>query len=392
MALIDKVKNPTYVKMKESIIDSMPIFSEIFGNGSTPMVLEPVPELLLRPTDEKIGSSFNNNAAIVFGRDRHPLERSPSGKYKEKLSINPGENSLNSGFGRHQGAGAIDIVVGRGAPFPMNFTKPSKLPPLYTTINDSKAVGAEITPGNRDFTNGRKHNGLMMDAARIYLSQMSDVDKYFKISTTMTGMQRRKPGTSAIILKGDNLRLHARRDIKIVAGGDFNGNNQKVDSAGNTLMQNPKIHIVVGNGKAGFTGAQPVPMGNNLVECITRIYETQQNILETINTLATTQQALNTVMTNMIPVVAPGLAGPPYPPGSAMGIVKTYYDAITSFNNYFQKFHNLPSDHMEFLMPSSKKYILSRSVFVNSVGSEHEEHRPEGGWDPKDIERAGATA
>ena len=43
MALIDKTKNPVYVKMEDSMFDGVPILSEVFGNGSTPMILEPVP-------------------------------------------------------------------------------------------------------------------------------------------------------------------------------------------------------------------------------------------------------------------------------------------------------------------------------------------------------------
>ena len=57
MPLFDKTKNPDYVKMEESLFDSIPILSAL-GNGPTAGVLEPVPEMLLRPTDYKINSNF----------------------------------------------------------------------------------------------------------------------------------------------------------------------------------------------------------------------------------------------------------------------------------------------------------------------------------------------
>ena len=370
MPIIDKVKNPTYIKTEKSFVDSMPIFSAVLGNGPTPMILEPVPEMLLRSTDEKIGSRFDNNAAIIFGRDRHPFETSKiTGKLKEKISIDPTENNdLNSGFSSHQGAGAIDIVVGRGAPFPMEFSESKKLPPLYTTITDPKVVGAEIAPGNREFTNGRKHNGVMMDAARIYLSQMSNVDKYFKLTTVAKGMQRPKPGCSGIILKADHLRMHSRRDIKIIAGGDFESNAGKsqIDSAGNILFEHPKIHIMVGNGKKGYTDAQPIPMGMNLIECLRSIFETQQNIYEVVNLALETQKAYNIVLQHYIPVVAPGQTGPKNPVNDAMGTIKAFIDSFNSMNIYFEKFFNVSFNQSEYLHPHSDKYILSRSVFVNS--------------------------
>ena len=368
MPLFDKTKNPDYVKMEESLFDSIPILSAL-GNGPTAGVLEPVPEMLLRPTDYKINSNFDSNAAIVFGRDRHPQERSrvdPS-EFKEKISVDPSEqDDLHSGYSRHQGAGAIDIVVGRGAPYPVKPSKASKLPPLYTTITDPKIAGGEIAPGNKKFTNDRKHNGVMMDAARIYLSQMSDVDKYFKISKTAKGMYTNKPGTSAIILKADGLRMHARRDIKIIAGGDYERGAHQIDSAGNILLEHPKIHIMVGNGKRGYTDAQPVPMGNNLIACIEAIYKTQQNIYEVVNLALETQKAFNTVVQHYIPVVAPGQTGPPGPVQMAMGKIKLFMDIVNGMNVYFEKFFNNPNDAAEFLNPFSKKYILSRSVFINS--------------------------
>lgn len=370
MAIIDKVKNPTYVKMQESVIDSIPIMSELFGNGTTPIILEPIPEMLLRSTDEKIGSSFDNNAAIIFGRDRHPFERSKiTGKLKEQVSVDPSEyNGLSSGFSAHQGAGAIDIVVGRGAPYPIQLSKTSKLPPLYTTIIDPKRANGEIAPGNREFTNGRRHNGVMMDAARIYLSQMSNVDKYFKLTTMAKGMQKPNPGTSGIVLKADNLRMHSRRDVKIIAGGDFESNSgqSQIDSAGNILFEHPKVHIMVGNGKKGYTDAQPVPMGANLVECLKSIFKTQQNIYEVVNLALETQKAFNIVLQHYIPVVAPGLTGPPNPVNEAMGTIKTFIDTFNSMNIYFEKFFNVAFDENEFLGPLSDKYILSRSVFINS--------------------------
>ena len=81
----------------------------MFGNnGRNEKILsEPVPVFLKRPGDKLIQAETDNNTMIVLGRDR-------TGRGESK------ENTLGKGsFGDHMGAGAIDIVVGRGAPFVM---------------------------------------------------------------------------------------------------------------------------------------------------------------------------------------------------------------------------------------------------------------------------------
>ena len=86
--------------------------------GDTPMdgegnrgLVEPVPQYFFRGSDNRIEGE--NNTLIVLGRDRAP-------ETGDEVFIN---NSLKrndkSGYSNHMGAGAIDIVVGRGAPFPL---------------------------------------------------------------------------------------------------------------------------------------------------------------------------------------------------------------------------------------------------------------------------------
>ena len=72
-----------------------------------------------------------------------------------------------SGYSDHQGAGAIDIVVGRCAPYLHQIS--SKVGPLYTTEDESKKVPSEISAVFLKDQQGNPtpHPGIVMDAARI---------------------------------------------------------------------------------------------------------------------------------------------------------------------------------------------------------------------------------
>ena len=91
----------------------------------------------------------------------------------------PLSTTLVSGYSDHQGAGAIDIVVGRGAPFPTK-SKNKPLAPIFTTIPD-KAGHIK-----KKLANLESHPKMLMDAARIYISQMTDIDENFKIRKPLT--------------------------------------------------------------------------------------------------------------------------------------------------------------------------------------------------------------
>ena len=191
------------------------------------------------------------------------------------------------------GAGAIDIIVGRGAPYPLSkitesgVIKPFNLPPLYLTRDDARIKG-------QDLRDGFKHPGYVMDAARIYISQMCQIDDYFNLPNfgdTDFGPH------SAIIMKADKLRMHSRRDIKIVAGGDrptgvsLGGNK---DSNGFEITENPKIHLIAGNGDLEYQ--QPIPLGYNLVECLEKVIKQVEDLTQVVNNFYKAQKDFNAML------------------------------------------------------------------------------------------------
>jgi hypothetical protein len=180
------------------------------------------------PIKEKIATFYqlknekifkgNNDCEIVLGRDR------PSG---------PCSGYGGLGYSR---SSAIDIVVGR------------------TTNDFSKKNSEKLSEGiflNPDFEN---------DAARIHISQKTDIDQNFEIPD---GMYSKGKASSGVGIKADNIRLVARENIRLVAG------QRRMDSSGVTIPGGG-IELIAINPKDNFEQPsdppvmQPIPKGTNL--------------------------------------------------------------------------------------------------------------------------------
>ena len=147
------------------------------------------------------------NTWIVLGRDR------PGG--------------LESGYGG-QGelrAGAIDIVAGRLSSFDARKTRGKKV---------SSNFGA--------------------DAARVYISQKSDIDVNLSIPDGKTGSSI---GKSAVAIKADAVRIVARESLKLVTNTDA-----KL-STGYEAMLGQGVQLIAKNNDN--IDMQPIPKGDNLV-------------------------------------------------------------------------------------------------------------------------------
>jgi hypothetical protein len=268
------------------------------GNDGTyeSLLVEPVPEYFSRPGDGIISAQtaggYNNNASIIFGRDR-----TGQGERDGGYNFDKGEDETNSlglgSFGDYQGAGAIDIVVGRGSPFPVQkdgFT----LGPLYNTEYDILELKKSILESTKPSSSESNHPGFAMDAARIYISQMTNVDDNFKITKNLSrsgtpsgsGKKVRTPPHSAIVVKADKLRMHAREDIKIVTGGP----QELYNSQGEPTLIKSGIHLIAQN-EVG--NQQPIPLGNNLEDCIEEMISVINGLTNSLKRLASEQMQYN---------------------------------------------------------------------------------------------------
>lgn len=209
----------------------------------------------LKLQNEKVVSK--GDSYIVLGRDR---EHAPTSGYGGK-----GKPKANS----------IDIVVGR----------------LSCVSNPEEIKQSPLWVGP-DFKN---------DAARIHISQRTDIDKNFHLPSGKVGNSQSKSG---IGIKADSIRIVARSGIKIVSSAD------SINSMGLQDDEKVGIDLIAGipydnvnqdlNKRYGLVkyrdDMQPIPKGVNLVNCITDMGKQLDAITGMISTFASLQMRFNNEM------------------------------------------------------------------------------------------------
>ena len=226
-------------------------------NGATKGIMHsahvPQPRIIFdKAENEKVIS--NQNAYIVFGTDR------PTTKA--------------SGFGAIGAiSDTIDIVVGRLA-----------------------SARGGMGPCDEIYTG----NNFAADAARIYISRLTDLDTNFGIATEKTGAP---PARSGIAMKADHIRIMGREGVKIITGGMQGvkgyGLKGETNSLGGRLESAPRIDLIAGNnvGVRRVWGGlfnpidkidylQPVVKGENMVRCLEELSDVLDNVLAAILNLA----------------------------------------------------------------------------------------------------------
>ena len=183
--------------------------SESGLNGQN--ILEPVP--YHDQTESEVVYKNANNAWIVLGRDR------------------PGpKNSGYGGRGATQAA-SIDIVVGK-----QGATKKGPRSNIYVDPN------------------------FAGDAARIYVSQKTDIDKNFGLVAGNVGLSVARSG---IGIKADAVRLIGREGIKLVTGTGPKERN----SSGEKLKTTYGIDLIAGNDDETLE-LEPIVKGRRLIEAL----------------------------------------------------------------------------------------------------------------------------
>lgn len=272
-------------------IESLPEDNGTSGN----FMVEPLPRYLNSPCERVYD---HGNSWIVFGRDR-PASR---------ISGYAGEG--------HTQASSIDIVVGRGAPVPNH--------------------RVEVDPS---FSN---------DAARIYISQKTNIDDNFALRGT-----NRSVAKSGIGIKADAIRIIGRQGIKLVtsprSGVQFSG----ATGAG--------IDVMAGNDDEGL---QPMVRGDNMVEALSVLEERISELSAVVLNFLKAQASFNTSITahtHISPV------GPTTPSIElvASGINASLETAEAMIDNFKGRVNLNVNWHNQYLTPSSSKYICSRYNKVN---------------------------
>ena len=171
------------------------------------------------------------NSHIVLGRDRVGIPA----YYENKLKEDPTGRKHGYGVNGFSNCSSIDLVAGVGGIDP----------DYFKSGNDGKIK--RIGPN------------FLKDAARIYISQKTDVDQDFLIGIQSAAGNTTAIGASAVAVKADHVRIIGRKDIKIVTGTDSkNSKGERINFIGG-------IHLIGANNDTEGN-LQPLVKGDNLIE------------------------------------------------------------------------------------------------------------------------------
>ena len=207
---------------------------------------EPVPFYSKCSSDKVV--SGKNNTWIVFGRDR------PGG--------------LGSGYGPgggHTQAGAIDICVGRMSPRPISFDKQGR----------KIEIGPIFTPQKYTYDDGETLT--VMDAARIYISQKTDLDENFDLQLP----PKTKPAraVAGIAMKADGVRIMSRKHgIRLVTEDA-----KSISSKGGEDSGEPMGICLIAANKA--SELQPLIKGDNLTHLLKEMLDNQAQVAGAVASL-----------------------------------------------------------------------------------------------------------
>ena len=268
---------------------------------------EQIPNFVSAENEKVIAG--RSNSWIVLGRDR------PS--------------NMVSGYGGQgaTSAGSIDLVVGR-----QPFDSQTNVDPNFIT-----------------------------DAARIHISQTTDVDKNFNLAAGSIG---RIDGRSAIGMKADEIRVVGRNGVKIITEGRGSTN-----SKGGKLRTTVGIDLIAGNddntmgplqsGRQTNPFLHPIPKGLELVDCLNDMMGLMDDLAAMVsaNNSAIHQNATN-VAQHMHPVIF-GLAVPS-PNGAAMSLATKGPLYIKATLPMYLHRINTQTFRVDYLKPVGDKWICSR--------------------------------
>ena len=287
--------NPTLTK----IVDTMPDdrSSMVKGIGGTNNT-ETLPMYLTNERETLFGDNRKVNAQIILGVDR------PASRF--------------SGYGGqgHTQASSIDVVVGRMGASPRHVY----VDPNFTT-----------------------------DAARIYISHKTNVDKNFKLAEGNVGDATAR---SAIALKADGIRLVAREGIKLVTGLD----NYNSQGGNNVSIQG--IDLIAGNEGDLL---QPLVKGEHLAEALDRIVEHIGKLNGVVAHMLAAQMDFNESLTHHYHY-SPWYGNPTMPSDAvaAKGIKVMVELLQQTKRSLTTNRMNLTNFKTTYLSPAGEKYINSR--------------------------------
>ena len=203
--------------------------------GGKLMKYEPVPRYRKRPGE--LALEGTNNSLIVLGRDRTgAVAKYETDQVKgEKVAVGYPDDDVSIDT---PGAGSIDLVVGRG-----QTKKTSGKTVESKTVKDPTPFQKELDKSLGAVVEGEGDPDFKNDRSRILISQLTKPDTNFGLSSVIDShatmgpsITDKAPGSGAIVIKSDKLRLVARQDVVIIVASsdlppekDENGRIKDID-------------------------------------------------------------------------------------------------------------------------------------------------------------------
>jgi hypothetical protein len=322
-----------------------------------------------------------------------PIRMTPNGSETEqRISQNLPVNQTPSDSGLLHSDNWIDevgpqykkapnekIISKNGAFVVLGTDRPDSQASGYGALGSSRAATIDLVVGRMASARGGEgpsqgtfvDNSFAADAARVYISQQTDIDKNFGI---VEGYVGNSTGRSAIGMKADGIRLFGREGIKIVTGKGNNwrgfGNSGETNSLGGKISQPaPGIDLIAGNnveprelsGGQIIETLQPVVMGLNTVDA----FKDLQAVIEEFIGLMQNYVRLQSTINRATSVALASSGKNPVHAASAATIETANSIGIPTLvsNPLHHTRVNLTYEfEMNYLYPFSYKYICSRSV------------------------------
>tara|TARA_Y100000310_G_scaffold279693_1_gene298956 strand:+ start:3063 stop:3989 length:927 start_codon:yes stop_codon:yes gene_type:complete len=196
-------------------------------------------------------------------------------------------------------------------------------------------------------------NNFGTDAARIYISRLADIDRYFGLAGRPNPPV--VPYRSAIGIKADAVRVIGREGVKIVTGkmngGDFGPYGETNSLGGRIESPAPKIELIAGN---NYDIVQGVALGEVTRDSLRELHEILQDLWGAVYNFITLQTAWDGVVG-----VSPFAH---YPAGAAP---KSMGNITMVMNSLYSTRVNLMAWNFNYTNAGGDTYIVSRNVRSN---------------------------
>jgi len=250
-----------------------------------------------------------NNQLIIMGRDR---PRGPDSGY--------------GGLGNSH-AGCIDIIAGMSGMMVQEFS------------STGEVILTDKSPE--------------LDAARIYISQRTNIDENFNLTHGRVGSPQTRSG---IAIKADGVRIIARDGIKLVTGTDtYNSQGVKINIVSG-------IDLIAGNQDIGL---EPLVKGARLTEALDKIIDHITQLTGIVNSLQHSYiQTLTGLATHMHVATGPGAPTSPSPDLAAK-VFTQYANMVSLMGDLTTHQKNSVMLKGQYLFPAGEGYINSKFNTTN---------------------------